>query len=361
VTVPFDLSRLGSDRFEHLVQALTIDALGHGVQVFGAGPDGGREATFDGPVQLDGKPAWDGYGVIQAKYKSTLYGPELDQQWFFSELTKELDKWKNSNRREPKPQYFVLVTNVPLSAVARDGGLDRFQRLMLRYQKEGLTRLEDWDVWAGERVCRMLERSDGIRRSYADLVLPGDVIARLHDMLAERDTSVTQALIGYLARTVAADRSVELGESGDSANTPLSLSDVAVDLPVEQEDAQAIERLVGMAENVLTPDLNPRAFNRVVLLGGPGSGKSTLSRLLAQIYRTAMLNSVAADRITENRPPSRRLFDGAWSRRISDTDSEPDSDQGRAQQVRRRNQRRVGPNTASAHHRPDQRTMVGAA
>lgn len=44
----YDLSRLGNDRFEHMVQALSIGLLGPGVTIFGAGPDGGREATFNG-------------------------------------------------------------------------------------------------------------------------------------------------------------------------------------------------------------------------------------------------------------------------------------------------------------------------
>ncbi len=46
----YDLTRLGSTRFEHLVQALALGYLGHGVEIFGAGPDSGREATFRGEV-----------------------------------------------------------------------------------------------------------------------------------------------------------------------------------------------------------------------------------------------------------------------------------------------------------------------
>src|SRR4051794_10403071 len=95
----YDLTRLGSSRFEHLVQALALAHLGHGVQVFGAGPDGGREATFHGEVNMEGKGKWNGYGVIQAKYKDKLTTTTADQSWFFQAVTAELDAWINPKKK----------------------------------------------------------------------------------------------------------------------------------------------------------------------------------------------------------------------------------------------------------------------
>jgi hypothetical protein len=46
----YELTRLGSRAFEQLVVSLCRSELGRGVQVFGDGPDGGREATFDGTI-----------------------------------------------------------------------------------------------------------------------------------------------------------------------------------------------------------------------------------------------------------------------------------------------------------------------
>ena len=67
----YDLSRMSSRSFEQLVQSLADRLLGPGIVVFGDGPDGGREATFERqvpyPTLVD---AWNGYGVIQAKYGS---------------------------------------------------------------------------------------------------------------------------------------------------------------------------------------------------------------------------------------------------------------------------------------------------
>lgn len=66
-----DLSGLGPQGFERLSQVLAVRVLGPGVEVFGEGPDGGREASFRGrlPYTNTVEP-WDGYGVLQAKYKA---------------------------------------------------------------------------------------------------------------------------------------------------------------------------------------------------------------------------------------------------------------------------------------------------
>ncbi len=48
--VDYDLARLGSREFEHMVQAIALSVLGTRVEVFGDGPDGGREATYTGLV-----------------------------------------------------------------------------------------------------------------------------------------------------------------------------------------------------------------------------------------------------------------------------------------------------------------------
>ena len=45
-----ELTRLGSRAFEQLVVSLCRKEFGPSVQVFGDGPDGGREATFDGTI-----------------------------------------------------------------------------------------------------------------------------------------------------------------------------------------------------------------------------------------------------------------------------------------------------------------------
>ena len=59
----YDLTRLGEREFEHLSQALAVRVLGNGVRIFGDGPDGGREATFEGRMRFpEPGQVWSGYG-----------------------------------------------------------------------------------------------------------------------------------------------------------------------------------------------------------------------------------------------------------------------------------------------------------
>ncbi|WP_129978004.1 hypothetical protein [Rhodococcus sp. Q1] len=316
----YDLARLGSTRFEHLVQALALDHLGHGVDIFGAGPDGGREATFRGEVNMEGKGKWNGYGVIQAKYRERLTTTAADQSWFFEQVTAELDAWIDPKKKRylNKPDYLVLVTNVPLTSVAYSGGLDRLERLFAHYRdltkklpppdgrvlKIGMPDFRDYAVWHAEYLDRLLENNGEVRRSYADLVLPGDVISRLYEQVTESDERLAHAWIGHVTRTLNSDIKVELGESGDSTNSPLSLAEVAIDLPSSLDPrhgtpSQALRLLVEQGDQVLSPALKPAARDRMVILGGPGSGKSTLSRLLCQMYRVALVQEAASGRVTQ--------------------------------------------------------------
>ncbi|WP_162938554.1 NACHT domain-containing protein [Mycobacterium kyogaense] len=304
----YDLTRLGSKRFEHLAQALAIANLGAGVTIFGSGPDGGREATFDGPVSMEGSGDWDGYGVVQAKYKEQLAATASDQSWFFQQVTAELDAWVHpKSKRRRKPEYLLIVTNVTLSAVAHSGGLDRIDALFTYYRdlkekkpdgshrKIGLPGLRGYHVWHADHLNRLLDGNSDIRTTYADLILPGDVISRLYEQVAESDQRVAHAWITHVSRTLRNDTAVELGESGDSNNTPLPLAEIAVDLPAsfsprKETPSLALKTLVERGDQVLSPALRPASRDRIVVLGGPGSGKSTLSKLLCQLYRVALVH-----------------------------------------------------------------------
>jgi hypothetical protein len=90
------LTGLGELEFEDLAWALAIKGLGSGVQVFGDGPDGGREAAFDGMARFpDPDGPWDRYGVVQAKFRRQPLGTEPDAAWLRAQITAEFEAWSD--------------------------------------------------------------------------------------------------------------------------------------------------------------------------------------------------------------------------------------------------------------------------
>ena len=65
----YNLAGLSPSSFEQLVQALASKIVAPGAAIFGAGPDGAREAAFEGKMQYPSIASpWDGYLVVQAKF-----------------------------------------------------------------------------------------------------------------------------------------------------------------------------------------------------------------------------------------------------------------------------------------------------
>jgi hypothetical protein len=177
----YDLSRLGERPFENLCRALAVHVLGPGLQAFGDGPDGGREACFDGRVRfstsLDGH--WDGYGVLQAKYRRAGLGTK-DVDWLRKQITTELDAWSDPRRKRVTdgrvPEYLIIVTNVRLSSAARIGGIDRIRTLLAGYAER--LALKGWALWDANQLSMYLDAYPAVSARFAEFLTPGDVLAK---------------------------------------------------------------------------------------------------------------------------------------------------------------------------------------
>ncbi|KUL23726.1 hypothetical protein ADL12_38800 [Streptomyces regalis] len=259
----YALTRLGPQRFEELSQALALRLLGPSVQIFGDGPDGGREASFEALSNFPTRDApWTGYGVLQAKFRKRPEDAASNAKWLVGHMIAELEEWANpeSNRvRNGRvPNYLLVTTNVVLSSVPGMGGIDRVQAaLWERARALGLP-LEGVEVWHYDKICRLLDDSKEIRHANADAVLPGDVLARLDEFVKQlADTSL----------------------GADSSATPGLPREVRSLFGRETEVAQALRVLEGLEQG---------ARRAVVVTGAPGIGKSAvalrLSTLAAKAY-----------------------------------------------------------------------------
>lgn len=121
----FALHDLQPTQFEDLVVELCHELLGAGVQKFASGPDGGRDAKFEGTAQeFPSRVApWSGTIVIQAKHTLDAIGKFSDADFSgtsaTSILTKEIPRIKNL-RDAGQLDHYLLFSNRRLGAIANE-------------------------------------------------------------------------------------------------------------------------------------------------------------------------------------------------------------------------------------------------
>ncbi|MFT4589271.1 MAG: hypothetical protein ACI9VS_003643 [Candidatus Binatia bacterium] len=317
----YQLERLNTRSFEQLIQALGIEIIGPQLMVFGDGPDGGREATFDGPVAYPaGKKAWDGYGIVQAKFRQVPDSvAKKNADWVIAQLKAEFKKLEPRRGQLPFhpnrsvcPEYYIFATNLNLSSVANKGGKDRVKAVLEGFKKSH--GLKDYAIWDGTQIRPFLDTYPGIRTTYTAWLLPGDVLAEMMETLELEKTDFPSTIRRYLECELLDDQFASLGQGGYTEAKNISLASVFVDLPVdlpargnadesEEEDGENgfLSLLLEEGRQVLKPSMQPYRRNaigpkpepagRITLVGGPGQGKTTVGRFACQLLRAALLRA----------------------------------------------------------------------
>jgi hypothetical protein len=314
----YDLSRLSTRSFEQLVQALSAQILGPGLVVFGDGPDGGREATFEGKVPYPNTIApWNGYVVVQAKFKQRSEGTTKDGKWAHAQLRGELEKFATDRRNLRKPEYYLFCINVVLSPKHGKGTKDRVARLFATYKKQ--LAIKDFDVWDYDKLRVFLDKSQDIRQAYAAWITPGDVLSSVIAHIDQLQPSFETNISSFLQKELLSDQFVNLDQAGHSSEEQIPMARVFVDLlataqpssDAPEEGAEendpgtpgfvhivldAGKRRLSQTSEATQQDTRAQKvqsteadFGRYVLIGGPGQGKTTTAQYLCQLYRVALL------------------------------------------------------------------------
>jgi hypothetical protein len=125
------ISGLSTRSFEQLIQAIAAKVIGPGTIIFGDGRDGGREATFEGPISYKRQAGtWDGYGVVQAKFKQRPQNTQADAEWALQQLRSELEDFSDPKKARKKPDYYIFATNVVLTPFLGKGSKDKAYHLL---------------------------------------------------------------------------------------------------------------------------------------------------------------------------------------------------------------------------------------
>ncbi|MFE7383497.1 NACHT domain-containing protein [Streptomyces zhihengii] len=308
----FDLTQMGSREFEHLTQSIAIAEFGPGVGVFGSGADGGREATFDGPVPVSTNGhAWNGYGVIQAKHKEFLGKPKDDASWLIGEINEEMKGWrKRKEVRRRIPEYYIISTNIRISP-QDDGGIDRVDACLASHaQSLGFS---GWLVWHSDTISTFIANHRDIRMAYASFVTSGDVLSEVLRANEDERQAFSEALTSYTAKELVRQRYVNLDQAGSADDRSVALADIFIDLPYQpwsgreeissRQPFKLLEYIIRMANSGKQEFVNQNipvgvdaGRRNYVLVGGPGQGKTTITQFACQMYRAALVADTPAGR-----------------------------------------------------------------
>lgn len=322
----YRLDGLSPRLFEHLVQSLAFTAISSTITPFGDGPDGGREATFDGVTQY-GAPGgyWNGNGILQAKYHVRPQDTRRDATWARGQLTSELKQYTRKRNRRPVPEYYIFATNVTLSP-GEGGGKDSVLSILTEFAETHS--VKGFDVWDYDKIRVLLDNNEQVRNSYLAWISSSDVLAQLSAMLRTRERDYYPLILKYLQRELLADQYAQLEQAGHSGDDAIPLSQVFIDLPTsfrppstepessrEADTPNFVATIIADASTSLraanepSTELEGRAFpgsssknrmGRYVLIGGPGQGKTTIGQYICQIFRSSLLRDAPANRLSQD-------------------------------------------------------------
>ena len=315
----YDLNQLNDpSRFQRLVNAILTARFGENVRLTPLkGRDGGsdgetapRNPHMEFTVAAPSAPTTDplreaprpGRYQFQAKYHvtghdklSALRARVLRE--FETSLTDDI-----LNRPDRSDvDYFFMVTNVPSS----DASLSRLDELRKRLLI-GRPTLHA-DIWWGERITSALDWAHTLWPAFPE-IFPGGVPPVISQASHDSAEGLAQTLRLAIAHQYKRDSVVNFRQLG----LEHSLDRIFVDLDAELSAKQLYRlnhlkaapnargrvqpatfrgsrqrRLSGL-RTLIDDEL---AIPRLLLEGGPGQGKSTLTQMAAQIYRENLLNT----------------------------------------------------------------------
>ena len=292
----YDLRRLGAVQFEQMIQALVVAEHGPNVEIFGKGRDGGRDAIIRRLSVANPSTGHSevGAAVVQAKFVDV---PDTDPKEGFARFMKavrtEMRSWtkrdEKSDSAKAGPPYILFATNAAMSPARESGGFDQFHKEFALLREE--TDFRAVELWHYTHICSLLDVHVGIRDAYFAAIAPGGLIAQMHAFMEESSRSISDALWTSLSIDVSDERFMTVVETELDEDRQLKLTEVFTDLPFSPGRSKVHGALVSEFDQV-----NSR--RRIVLVGGPGQGKTTISRFLAQSYRSELLRTLPEDQLS---------------------------------------------------------------
>ncbi|WP_145415042.1 NACHT domain-containing NTPase [Paenibacillus xylanexedens] len=295
----YDLGKIGFSEFERMCQSLIQQFIGNGTLIFGAGKDGAREATFEGSANFPSPTEkWSGKWIFQVKYHDlSLISVKNARTLIIEEIDSELNKITQKYKYEC--DNFLLLTNVPLSPVFKTGTRDVIEEKILKYKEK----IPNITILGADEICGLLDSNPSIRRTYREFITSGDVLDSLLEGIASKQQDTINIVKSYCYNLLHKDeKHAVLDDAGDSEDKRVELQEVFIDInvrPITETDDGLFDDFLweeyALANNSNTGALSyllDDEITDIVLVGGPGEGKSTLTQYVSQIHRARITNQL---------------------------------------------------------------------
>lgn len=319
----YDLNQLSDPaRFQRLVNAILTARFGENARLTPLrGPDGGSdgETAPSNPhmeFQYDQKPSpthnplveppHPGRYLFQAKYHPTGEQRLSEiRKTVVKEFQDELQKNVLARPEREGINYFFVITNVPVSAQSINQ-VDRVRASLLETKRNLHA-----DIWWGEKITASLDLAPDLWPAFPE-IFPGGV----PPLLAQSNDPQSDGIARTFRLAVLSQYHRDLAVKFRQIKLEHALLDLFVDLDIKiqigrglyspQSSGRALPRYfdqhpskTAILKDLKKSDVIYSALNiiindhikipRILLEGGPGQGKSTVTQMAAQIYREAFL------------------------------------------------------------------------
>jgi hypothetical protein len=301
-TRSFELTRLDTATFEHLVNSLATKVLGAGLTGFAPGSDGGRDGYFEGEANYPSSAErWSGVWYIQSKFHAPSLSAD-SQKWLQKQVKDEIQEFEKPDSKREIPRNWIIATNIDPSATPSTGTFDKVRELVADFDPELAKRTH---IWGGKKILDLLLIHKEIANHYGGLITSGDVLAKLINSLSDKSADIETILRHLIAEQLVEQQHTKLEQAGSSSDTRPGLQALFTDLPYKFEKVRSPKVLLELSRSVAenhTPNASVLygaewqqwrrhvSRSRVCFIrGGPGNGKSTVTQFLCQIQRAALL------------------------------------------------------------------------
>lgn len=297
----YQYENLGDERFQEFCNSLISKEFPN-IQSFPVGqPDGGRDA-----IVYDMSSSVKEFNVFQVKFLRNPSSTKDIVEWLEDTIKKESVKVDKLIKKGAKCYY--LLTNLRGSAHIDTGTKDKVNKILEKYIRIPSI------CWWRDDLNTLFEKDPSFKWSFPQIINGQDVLnSVLFNYVAENKLKREKVIKSYLEDQFQIDNEVKFKQIDLQNNLLRLFTDVPIRIKsINNNDSLVNDTLkeLGSKQNHFLDDniyyANPNSefcaaefllnskvqtnISKILLEGGPGQGKSTISQFICQVHRARLLD-----------------------------------------------------------------------